>query len=357
MRLNRPTRPRGYSIIELMVAITISLIILAALVGLFAGNSRERGEIERANQQTENGRYALQIIGDDLRDAGYLGSFNPGTVAGPNAQLVIPAALPNACAVDVPTLNSAVAIAVQGYDNGANAPACVADLRAGTDILVVRRASTCAVGTAGCDAQVAGDVYLQPSGCTTEFSAAAYYALDSNAANLNLHQKDCATAALIYQFRTHIYFVANNDKPGDGIPTLKRAELGVNAGGAAAFNIVPLVEGVDNLQLEYGLDGLDSTVPTTGTPAAYTADPSSYNGCVPAPCNVVSNWRNAVTAKINVLTRNLTPTQGYTDTKTYALGLTFGGAVNTVGPFNDGYKRHVYYSVARLNNPAGRNSP
>jgi type IV pilus assembly protein PilW len=357
MRLNRPTRPRGYSIIELMVAITISLIVLAALVGLFAGNSRERGEIERANQQTENGRYALQIIGDDLRDAGYLGSFNPGTVAGPNAQLVIPAALPNACAVDVPTLNNAVAIAVQGYDNGANAPACVADLRAGTDILVVRRASTCAVGTAGCDAQVAGDVYLQPSGCTTEFSAAAYYALDSNAANLNLHQKDCATAALIYQFRTHIYFVANNDKPGDGIPTLKRAELGVNAGGAAAFNIVPLVEGVDNLQLEYGLDGLDSTVPTTGTPAAYTADPSSYNGCVPAPCNVVSNWRNAVTAKINVLTRNLTPTQGYTDTKTYALGLTFGGAVNTVGPFNDGYKRHVYYSVARLNNPAGRNSP
>ena len=81
MRLNRPTRPRGYSIIELMVAITISLIVLAALVGLFAGNSRERGEIERANQQTENGRYALQILGDDLRDAGYLASFNPGTVA------------------------------------------------------------------------------------------------------------------------------------------------------------------------------------------------------------------------------------------------------------------------------------
>ena len=347
MRLNRPTRPRGYSIIELMVAITISLIVLAALVGLFAGNSRERGEIERANQQTENGRYALQILGDDLRDAGYLASFNPGTVAYPNPQLTIPAALPNACATDVPTLNSAVALAIQGYDNGANAPACVADLRPGTDILVLRRASTCAVGTAGCDPQVAGDVYLQPSGCTTEFNAGTYYALDSNAGNLNLNQKDCVTAALIYQFRTHIYFVANNDKPGDGIPTLKRAELG-----AGAFNIVPLVEGVENLQLEYGLD---TTVPTTGSPAVYTADPSSYNGCAPATC--VSYWRNAVTAKINVLTRNLTPTQGHTDTKTYALGLTAAGAVNTVGPFNDGYKRHVYYSVARLYNLAFRNSP
>src|SRR6266853_1072402 len=349
MRLNRPTRPRGYSIIELMVAITIGLIILAALVGLFAGNSRERGEIERANQQTENGRYALQIIGDDLRDAGYLASFNPGTVAGPNAQLVVPAALPSACAVDVPTLNSAVALAVQGYDNGANAPACVADLRAGTDILVVRRASTCAVGSAGCDPQVAGDVYLQVSGCGTEFSAGTYYALDSNAGNLNLHQKDCVTAALIYQFRTHVYFVANNDKPGDGIPTLKRAELG-----AGAFNIVPVVEGVENVQLEYGLD---TSVPTTGTPAAYTADPSSYNGCVPGPCNVVSNWRNTETVKINVLTRDITPTQGYVDSKTYTLGLNAAGAANVVAPFNDGYKRHVYSSVTMLYNIVARNSP
>src|SRR5882724_8934387 len=306
MRLNRPTRSRGYSIIELMVAITISLIVLAALVGLFAGNSRERSEIERANQQTENGRYALQIIGEDLRDAGYFAWFNPGTVAGPNPQLAIPATLPDACATDVPTLNSAMALAIQGYDNGANAPACVADLRPGTDILVVRRASTCAVGAAGCDPQVAGDVYLQPSGCATEFAAGTYYALDSNAANLNLHQKDCATAALIYQFRIHIYFVANNDKPGDGIPTLKRAELG-----AGAFNIVPLVEGVENLQLEYGVD---TAVPTTGSPAVYTADPSSYNGCAPATC--VGYWRNSVTAKINVLTRNLTTTQGYSDSKT-----------------------------------------
>src|SRR4029077_5160149 len=273
MRAHYPTRPRGYSIIELMVAITIGLIILAALVTLFAGNSRQRGEIERANQQTENGRYALELIGEDLRDAGYLASFNPGTVAGPNPQLVIPTALPNACATDVPTLNSAVSITVQGYDNGANAPACIPDLRPGTDILVVRRASTCAVGTVGCDAQVGGDVYLQASGCPAEFTAGTYYVLDSNVANLTLRQKDCATAAQIYQFRTHIYFVANDDKAGDGIPTLKRAELG-----PGAFAIVPLVEGVDSLQLEYGLD---TTTPTTGSPAVYTADPSSYNGCAP----------------------------------------------------------------------------
>lgn len=347
MKPHRPTRQRGYSIVELMVSITVGLIVLAGLVTLFAGNSRARGEIERANQQTENGRYALELIGDDLRDAGYLATFNPGTVAAPNPQLAIPAALPNACATDVATLNSAMVLAVQGYDNGNNAPACVADLRAGTDILVVRRASTCSVGTANCDPQVGGDAYLQAAGCNAQLLAGNYYVLDTNVASLNLLQKDCATAAPLYQYRTHIYFVANDDQPGDGVPTLKRAELG-----AGVFTTVPLVEGVENLQLEYGLD---TAVPTTGSPAVYTANPSSFNGCAPAAC--VSNWRNVVTVKVNVLARNLTPTQGYADTKTYTLGLNFAGAANVFGPFNDGFKRHAYTSTARLNNTAGRNTP
>jgi len=343
----RPACTYGYTLVEVMVSITIGLIVLAALVTLFAGNSRQRAEIERANEQTENGRYALQLLSEDLRDAGYLASFNPGTVAGPNPQLVIPATLPNACATDVPTLNSAMPLAVQGYYQGANAPGCLADLRAGTDIMVVRRASTCAVGSAGCDPQVAGDAYLQASGCATEFTAATYYVLDSNVLSLNLHQKDCVTVALLYQYRTHIYFVANDDKPGDGIPTLKRAELG-----PGTFNIVPLVEGIENLQLEYGLD---TNVPTTGAPAVYAADPNTYNGCAPAVC--VSYWRNTVAVEVNLLARNQTPTQGYTDTKTYSLGLTAAGAPNVVGPFNDGYKRHTYSTVARLYNPASRNSP
>src|SRR5215470_1936281 len=134
----------GYTMVELLVSMAIGLIILAALVTLFAGNSRERGEIERSNEQTENGRYALQLLSEDLRDAGYLASFNPGTVAGPNPQLTIPAALPNACATDLPTLNSAMVLAVQGYDDGVvNVPPCLNDVKPGTDILVLRRASTC----------------------------------------------------------------------------------------------------------------------------------------------------------------------------------------------------------------------
>jgi len=339
----------GYTIIELMIAITISLIILASLVAIFANNSRTRGEIERANQQTENGRYAVQLITDDLHNAGYLAEFNP-------ALLPTPATKPDPCDTSVAGLNSALPIAVQGYDNGAGAPACLTDVRAGTDILVVRHASTCAVGSAGCDVTVANAAYFQASGCnnttnSTELASgnvANYFVLDTNAASFTLHQKDCATLANQYQYRTNIYFVANNDNAGDGIPTLKRAELGLFSN---SFSIVPLVEGVENLQIEYGLD---TSVPTTGTPAVYTANPDSYVPCAASPTNC---WQNTVAAKINVLTRNTTVTQGYVDAKVYTLGLKADGTVNTVGPFNDAYKRHTSESVVKLNNPAGRNSP
>jgi len=342
------TQQLGYTIIELMIAITISLVILASLVSIFANNSRTRAEIERANQQTENGRYALQLITDDLHNAGYLAEFNP-------ALLPAPATKPDPCDTSVAGLNSALPLAFQGYDNGAGAPACLVDLRAGTDILVVRHASTCAVGSAGCDPTVANAAYFQTSGCNnaTELASgnpATYYVLDTNAASFTLHQKDCVTAANRYQYRTNIYFVANNDNAGDGIPTLKRAELG-----PGSFSIVALVEGVENLQIEYGLD---TSVPTTGTPAVYNANPDTYNAaCGTTPSICVGYWQNTVAAKINVLTRNTSITQGYVDAKAYTLGLNADGTVNTVGPFNDAYKRHTSESVVKLNNPAGRNSP
>src|SRR6267378_3217832 len=183
------TQQSGYTIIELMISVTISLIILASLVAIFANNSRTRGEIERANQQTENGRYALQLIVDDLHNAGYLAEFNPGP-------LPTPAAKPNPCDATVAGLNTALPIAVQGYDNGANAPACLNDLRAGTDILVVRHASTCAVGSAGCDANLAGAPYFQTSGCNNAAELASgniadSFRLDTNPANFTLHQNLC----------------------------------------------------------------------------------------------------------------------------------------------------------------------
>jgi type IV pilus assembly protein PilW len=162
------------------------------------------------------------------------------------------------------------------------------------------------------------------------------------------------TTAPIYQYLTRIYFIANNDKPSDGIPTLKRAELG-NAALPGGYTIVSLVQGIDDIQIEYGLD--DPTSPT-GIPVAFTADPDSYNACSSTTTpTCVAYWQNTVAVKINLLARNITSTTGYSSAKTYSMGLDGSGDPVIRGPFSDSFKRHLYKSTVRINNAAGRNTP
>lgn len=341
----------GLSLVELMISITLGLIILAAVSTIFVNNGRARNEIEKTSRQIENGRYATQLLTEDLQASGFLSEFDP-TPLDTSGLL----ALPDACAADLATLTAALPLHIQGYDNGVSQPTCLSDVKTGADIFVVRRASTCVAGAVNCDAFVAGAPHFQASLCApatggTQLSssptsnadyAAQHYALATAAASLTRNKTNCTSIADIRRYRTYIYFIANNSVGSDGVPTLKRAELG-----AGAFTIVPLVEGVENLQLEYGIDTNDD-----GTPDVYTADPSIYGGCAAAAC--VENWRDVMSAKINVLARNVDRTSGLTDAKTYTLGQKADGSANTFGPFNDAYKRHAYTSVVRLGNPAGR---
>lgn len=318
----------GFSLIELMVSVALGLIILTALFIIFVGNIRSRGEIEKASQQIENGRYAIQLLTEDLRLAGYFAEFDPSLMASPGA-------LPDVCATAADDLKSSFMMHVQGYNNGAVTPSCISDLKADTDIVVVRRASTCAAG-AGCTL-VAGAPYFQASLCSnpSELEHPTYldhhFKLSANTADLTLKKRDCATLAGYYRYRTHVYFIANNNESGDGIPTLKRAELG-----AAGFSVVPLVEGIEDLQIEYGLD--KTTV--DGAPESYTAAPAD-----------IEDWRSVVSVKIGLLARNTEITQGYTDAKTYTL------LSNAATSYTDGYKRHAFQSTVRLNNPSGRRVP
>jgi len=339
-----PKAARGYSIIEFMIAITVSLVILGGLTTLFVNNSRARAEIERANVQVENGRYAIDLLSNDLWNAGYLAEFDPRSLA-------TPAALPDPCATALATLRTALPLHIQGVDNAATTPTCVQDVRANTDILVIRRAATCVAGSANC---ANTGPYFQTTLCNDELQGPGpYFGLDTNTASLTLHQRKpaaqangCGPIANLYRYITNVYFVANNDNAGDGVPTLKRAQLGPNG-----FTVVPLVEGIENLQVEYGID-----LPTTdGTADAFTADPAGYP--LTAGKTVVDNWRYVVAIKLHVLARTTDTSPGYTDTKSYTLGLNANGTSYVAGPFNDSYKRHAYESLVRLNNPAGRNLP
>lgn len=361
-----PSRSQhGFSLPELMIAVTIGLLILAGMATLFVNNSRAQAEVDKANRQIENGRFGIQMLAGDLHNAGFYGEFNPTALDSPLAP-------PDPCAVTLAALAGALALPVQGLDKPApDALACLEDLKEGTDVLVVRRTATCITDAANCEPASAGGPFFQASSCNNDTQLnsadpADFYRMSLTTAGLDRRQRNCTSVAnsgnlaLVRRYLTHIYYVASNDKDGDDIPTLKRAELGV-VDGALAFTIVPLVNGVQDLQFEYGIDNSNPALPgvagaTDGVADLFSADPGTAVGCTADEC-AVANWRNVVSVKLNLLARNIDRTTGHVDEKTYELGRLANGDPNRAGSFNDAYKRHVFQSLVGLPNPAGRKIP
>jgi len=329
-------RGAGFSLVELMVSMTIGLMLLATLLVVFANASSARGELERSSRQIENGRYAVELLSDDLRVAGYFGEVNVGALAAP-------AVLPDPCSTVPADWAAAMPIHIQGYDAGFGAPTCIpADIKPITDILVVRRVKTCVAGVAGCEPATAGKPYVQSTLCGNEMPPHVVGALGTTA--FTLKRKDCTTAAALREYLVNVYFISANNRAGQNIPTLMRLELT-----GPAMTQVPLVEGIEEFNVEYGIDNDGD-----GQPDAYTSDPTNYTYAGCTTCTPVNNWSNVVTTQLHVLARSPERSPGYSDTKTYSLGLDAAGSAITVGPTNDGFRRHVYTAMVRIANPAGR---
>ncbi len=361
----------GFSIVELMTAITIGLLILAGLSSVFVNSSNASREMKNSAEQIENGRFAIEFLTQDLRHAGFYGELT--------ALPAVPGAAPDPCTVPSAgtvsdTVNNQIALPVQ-YVPVATIPTncttpLAGNLQSGSDIVVVRRVDTTMVNSAGSGTITAGTIYLQTTGDAADVqvgvAGSITNAQNAAGATSTLQRRDFSVAASgspaqfpiiaapIRRYRTHIYFVAPCSVPSDGstictgsaddqgrpIPTLKRLELGTNG----AFSIVPIVEGIEAIRVEYGIDNVPSTA-DPGTGLIGDGVPDTFKN---AP-NVVE-MGNTVAVRIYVLARNTTPTAGYVDDKTYDLGtLTFTPAAAV-----QSYKRHVYGSETRIANQSGR---
>jgi type IV pilus assembly protein PilW len=225
---------------------------------------------------------------------------------------------------------------------GAGAPSgCTPNKLANTDVVVIRRFNTesTAIGSVN-----ANQIYVQVSECATDSQATPYLVdTGANAANLVLKARGCTTAiANAWQFREQLYYVRDYSvNVGDGIPTLVRMELGVDpADNTLKMMPNPLVEGIENLRVDLGLDtNSDGTIDAWRRCEALT------------PCSA-ADYSNVLAAKVYVLSRTLDQTREYTDDKTYDLGMS--GTTTATG---DHYKRHVYSALIGMPNRSGPREP
>ncbi|MBF0339652.1 MAG: PilW family protein [Magnetococcales bacterium] len=364
MALIRSSAPDqgGFSLVEVLIAMAIGLVILLAVITLLATSTRSRQELDQSGQMVENGQFAIQTLYEDLRHAGFFGQYYANGLATPGA-------LPDPCVTsDATALLAALALPIQGYASTAltsradvSATGCAAallsngNLKAGSDILVLRRADT-AVTTG---APTAGEVYLQAN----VTSAAIQYG--SSTANLpvttadggavSLTQRNGATISPASTRKLHvrIYFIApcssGSGASGvcatgdDTIPTLKRLDLGAS-GGLPAMTITPLAEGIEFMKIQYGLD---TTPSATDSATGLSGDgiPDLWSGTP-----TLAQWSGVVAVQVDLLARAMTTSTGHVDDKSYLLGTL------AIPARQDSYRRHVFSTEVRPVNLAGPRS-
>ena len=336
---------KGFSLIELMIALVIGLILIAGVLQVFVGSTVTYSMQSGLSKIQENGRFAMSFLSRDLRQAGYTGCTSNSTFANTlrDASGAIPSFL------DITDL-------VGGNDNMNGTDSYNRVPLTGTDVVEVRFADTgggCDVdshnpnaASISCEANhsfKSGDVLI-----VTDCSHTAVFQ-QSNTNNNNtisviVHNTgsgtdnctkglgtpvQCTTNGTAYQFNNgtvmrmnaYRYYVANNTL---GEPALYRESISTTAGttGIAASE---LVEGIENMQILYGED-----TNSDGTANYYV------------PFDEIADADDIISMRVSLLVRSIEDNivQGNQV-------INYNGAVST---FNDGHLRKVFTSTIALRN-------
>jgi len=344
----RYLKQSGISLIEMMVSMVIGLLLTIALVTVFANTSRSFQDLRKSRDQIENGRYALEMMSEEIRHAGLfgqLGSFTQPTAA------VDPCLSPALTDLYYPVQIYSTSLTTKASP----LPSCLpsAEVSIGSDIVVIRRTDTLALLAA--EIAVTGQPYFQSNPTEGAIQMGGGVAVGTNKAATGsaatILNKDGVTAAPIYKLHIQIYYVSPCSQAtcgtsgGDGIPTLKRIELASGGVSAVWSSPIPLVSGIELMQLDLGTDVSPTAVSrVTGTRGDGAAD-GDFSATLPTG----SDWNEVVSTRIHLLARTLETVAGYDDTgRTYDMGV--AGTVAGAGAT----KRQVFSAEVRLNNVAGR---
>ena len=76
------SRARGFSLVELMVAITLALIVTTGVLSVFVGSRTAFNSTSGTAELTDGGRFALNFLSNAVRGAGYMGCATSPNVQG-----------------------------------------------------------------------------------------------------------------------------------------------------------------------------------------------------------------------------------------------------------------------------------
>jgi len=303
-------RQAGLSLVELMVAMVIGLLLIIGATQVYINGHAAYNANEGVSRMQETARYAMSILEPDIRMSNYWGLVKGANsiVSGQSPQTA--ASSPNwagatACGKNFATdLNTNLQADDNSYlltwDGSATAYAACNSLSTtdvpsvvwntspmlSSDTLTVRRASA-----------------------ATSPSTANWLQICSSRTQgiLIWDGRACAAASQqVNNLLVSAYYVDKNSKQQVGLPSLRRKTLISAAGNQSAFFDQEVIAGVEDMQLQFGIDPAS---PSTGVAARYV-NPTDLKAALAANGQVVA-------VRVWLMVRSDTPEYGFTDTNTY----------------------------------------
>ena len=297
-------RNGGFSIVELMVALTIGLLIAAAMLQnltVAAGSNRTNA---RLAEFQGNGRFAADFLRREIQHAGFAGvSWTHLT------QLGTTATTDYGCGAGFAAKITQSIWGANDTNDAFDFVNCIPDANyARGDVLVLRRADLDAIPTA--TALSATKLYFR-----SEYLQGSVFVGPTRPVNLQTPVAD-------YLLHTDVYYISkwtNSSTESPQVPALYRMTLG--SGPLMTKQLI--ASNIENMQVQYGVN-------TTAGTRFYDADD------VPA-----SLWTNVVAVRLWLLARSSDVDSGYSNTSQYSMG-------DQTVTAADGYQRQVFPLVVQI---------
>lgn len=336
MRHNRFYRQSGLSLVELMITMLLGLMIIGMMGNAYLASNTTSRALDQASLMTETGRYVSSVLKDEIQVAGAFGIYD-------NRLNIVSSApkIPDPCTISSTSLSDGMAVPITGYNNvggtGTNDdlatvldgcfPSATESVKTGTDVLILRRTHSDTVDMNAATPALDSDTfYVQ--------STSLKYVLDDGSSVLpfSLTKYQSSELEPARRYLINIFYVSGQDNQ------LKKLQLNGDE-----FSVTPIADNIEDFQVEYGID-------STGNGAVNAATFTESDGFTPGPKNNSSGaiddiWSNVVAVRALTLVRSDVANATDTDTRSYTLGHD-----KTVGPFNDNFKRRLFYFSSRANN-------
>ena len=337
-------RCRGFSLVELMVAMVITLILLAGIGQIYLSSKKSFTIQDTLGHQQENARYAVEIIAQDLRRASYWGGNADIALISGTEGIVPSTANMTTCndTVNDTTWGRMLYMPMYGKNNTNSSYDCIPDKDyLGSDILVTRYQAPWEKGSLTTPDFEDDRLYLRSSLTASGEALGRVFkgkdnGLKANDMDLDL-STDPAPSERVAELISHAYYIGPSGSScrGTPVPSLFRESLN-DIGRPEAEEIAT---GVEKFEVQYGVDNdgdrsVDEYLCAKGT--VDTACPAS---------NQISDtdWGKVIAVQYWLLTRAACPETGYTNDTTYTL------AGNPYKP-DDGYRRQLYTTTVKLRN-------